>query len=204
MSCFLLSTHTRVAADGLTPAAERDNVIRTQVDAAFRLSSGRVFPLSDPDLPKLKDLCLVCTAFYELVEGQPATEATAAEILGPLEPRYVHGTKHVWGVEAQGKLVAVAELLEGHPTTHDWYIGLLLVAPEQRRKGLGTRFCEMILDWLAVHRATTVRLVVHKQNVVARTFWERQGFVPEREVVKRSGRLEGPVWIFVRPVGGAV
>ena len=169
----------------------------------FKVRSGKVVPLGRNDLPRLKELCLACTAFYELIEGRPASEAIAAEILGPPEPRFSHGTKHVWGIEGREKLVAVAELLEGHPTARDWYIGLLLVAPERRRRGVGSEFCRAILAWLASRSGATVRLVVHPQNVVARTFWERQGFEFEREVVKLSGRLEGPVGIFVRPVGGA-
>ena len=162
------------------------------------MNGGGAVRLGEPDRPRLEELCSSCTAFYELIEGQSATEATAAEILGPLEPKYARGTKHVWGVEAHGKLIAAAELLQGYPSTHDWYIGLLLVNPEQRRKGIGSQLCASIMTWMAVHGATTVRLVVHQQNPGARQFWERQGFVIERELVKRSGRLEGPVWIFVR------
>jgi len=174
------------------------------MNPAFTLRSGRVVPLGAPDLPRVKDLCLACTAFYELIEGQPATEATGAEILGPLEARYAHGTKHVWGVEApQGNLLAIAELLEGHPAAQEWYIGLLLVAPEQRRRRLGSDLCQAVLQALAARRARTVRLVVHRKNAIARRFWEQQGFAPEREIVKRSGRLEGPVGIFVRPIEGA-
>jgi GNAT superfamily N-acetyltransferase len=175
-------------------------VLRTQVDVTLTLRSGRAVLLGPPDLPRLKELCIACSAFYEVTEGQAADEATAVEILGPLEPKYRHGTKHVWGVETGGDLIAVAELLEGHPSAHDWYVGLLLVAPEQRRKGLGTQLCLAMLDWMRGRGATTVRLVVHKQNLVARTFWERQGFRAEREVIKRSGRLEGPVWIFARSI----
>jgi ribosomal protein S18 acetylase RimI-like enzyme len=164
--------HRSVAA---RPPLNASSLSGLRVGVAFRVRSTRLVPLGSPDLSRLKDLCLACTAFYELIEGRPATEATAAEILGPLEPKFAHGTKHVWGGEAQGKLVAVAELLEGHPAAHDWYIGLLLVAPEQRRQGVGSDFCRAILDWLAARSGTTVRLVVHPQNVAARTFWERQG-----------------------------
>jgi ribosomal protein S18 acetylase RimI-like enzyme len=171
------------------------------MDANLPMDNGQAVLLGELDLSRLTELCLDCTAFYELVEGQPATDATAAEILGPLEPKYARGIKHVWGVEARGKLTAVAELLQGYPSTHEWYIGLLLVAPEQRRKGLGTEFCIMMLTWMAARGAKTVRLVVHQQNAVARRFWERQGFAIERELVKQSGRLEGPVWIFVRSLG---
>jgi ribosomal protein S18 acetylase RimI-like enzyme len=171
------------------------------MDANLPMDNGQAVLLGELDLPRLTELCLDCTAFYELVEGQPATDATAAEILGPLEQKYARGIKHVWGVEARGKLTAVAELLQGYPSTHEWYIGLLLVAPEQRRKGLGTEFCIMMLTWMAARGAKTVRLVVHQQNAVARRFWERQGFALERELVKQSGCLEGPVWIFARSLG---
>jgi len=165
------------------------------------LRGGPVVRLKSSDLPRVTDLCVACREFYELIEGQPATEATAAEILGPLEAAYAHGTKHVWGVEApDGALMSIVELLEGHPTPQAWYIGLLLVAPERRRQGLGSEACRALLEWLALRGATTVRVVVHLENDIARAFWERQGFVLEREVSKRSGRLEGRVGIFIQDV----
>jgi ribosomal protein S18 acetylase RimI-like enzyme len=156
--------------------------------------------LTAADRPRLLQLCQRCAAFYELVEGQPPSDETAAEILGPLDAKYARGTKHVWGVEKAGALIAVAELLEGYPSAHDWYIGLLLIAPEQRRRGVGTQLCASLLDWMGERGASIVRLVVHRQNAGARAFWPRQGFMVEREDFKRSGRLEGPVWILARAV----
>jgi ribosomal protein S18 acetylase RimI-like enzyme len=154
--------------------------------------------LTEADLPRLLQLCRSCADFYQLVEGQAPSGATAAEILGPLEAKYARGTKHVRGVEKEGALVAVAELLEGYPAAHDWYIGLLLVAPEHRRQNVGTQLCAALLRWMSERGASLVRLVVHQQNAGARSFWERQGFTLEREAFKRSGRLEGPVWILSR------
>jgi GNAT superfamily N-acetyltransferase len=153
--------------------------------------------LASSDLPRLSELCRACTAYYELVEGQPATENSAAEILGAPDARLAHGTKHVWGIESHDKLIGVAELLQHHPAPDEWYIGLLLVAPPQRRNGLGTRFCKALLDWMATQGARTVRLGVHERNAEARRFWERQGFSHERDVVTRVGLLEGRVSILV-------
>jgi ribosomal protein S18 acetylase RimI-like enzyme len=158
----------------------------------------RSFRLAAADQARLLQLCQSCAAFYELIEGQPPGDETAAEILGPLESKYARGIKHVWGVEKEGALIAVAELLEGYPSAHDWYIGLLLVAPEHRRRGVGAQLCAAIVRWMGRRGASVVRLVVHQQNAGARTFWERQGFAFERETFKRSGRLEGPVWILAR------
>jgi ribosomal protein S18 acetylase RimI-like enzyme len=159
--------------------------------------------LTSADRPRLLQLCRSCAAFYELIEGQPPNDETAAEILGPLDARYARGTKHVWGVEKEGALIAVAELLEGYPSAHDWYIGLLLVAPEHRRQAVGAQLCAALLCWMSERGASVVRLVVHQQNAGARAFWDRQGFTVEREVFKRSGRLEGPVWILARPPEGS-
>lgn len=159
--------------------------------------------LNEADLPELRRLCVSCTAFYELIEGQPAAEATAAEILGPLDSEYAHGVKHVWGLRKGGKLIAVAELLQGHPEVPDWYIGLLLIDPEHRRKGIGAQFCAGIMDWIGRLDGSTVRLVVQQQNAGARMFWERHGFEIEREVLKVSGLRESLVWVLVRRTGAA-
>ena len=180
-----------------------DSYPGSQVNSISSIGDGSAIKLRSVDIPRLKDLCLACTAFYELVEGQAPTAETAADILGPLDPEYAHGIKHVWGVEMHGDLVAVAELLQGHPTTYEWYIGLLLVTPQRRREGLGAQFCRMILDWIALRGGATVRLVVHQQNVAAQRFWQKQGFSAERELKKKSGRLHGQVSVFVRSLGRA-
>ena len=67
---------------------------------------------------------------------------------------------------------------------------------------MGARFCKTLLSWMARQGAETIRLIVHHQNVDARRFWERQGFALEREVVKKSGLLEGTVSILARSVEG--
>ena len=159
--------------------------------------------LAAGDLGRLSRLCLSCSGFYELVEGRPASDATAAETLGPLAPQYGACAKHVFAVAKGGDLIAVTELLQGHPSAREWYIGLLLVDPEHRRRGLGARLCAATIDWIGGHDGVIVRLVVQQQNPEAREFWERQSFHMEREMVKQSGRLENLVWILARHPKGA-
>ena len=149
--------------------------------------------LGPADLGRLAELCVRCSDFFELIGGEPATEATAAEILGPLAEKVARGTKHVWGLEEGGRLMAVTELLQDYPAAGEWYVGLFLIAPERRRQGLGARICAAIRDWIAGQGGTTLRLVVQPQNGDARRFWEREGFAIEREVMSRTGRLEGAV-----------
>lgn len=149
-----------------------------------------VVRLDETDLPRLSHFCRDCTAFFELVAGHPGGEATAAEMLGPLAPEYARGTPHVFGFERNGELIGVAELLQGYPSEREWCIGLLLLHPEQRRGGLGTRLCTNLLEWIRAEGGTAVRLVVQHQNPRARVFWERQGFAFERD--------DGSRWILLR------
>ncbi len=151
--------------------------------------------LGDGDLPRVLELCRRCAAFYELVEGQAADEETAREILGPPAGQVAQGMKHVWGLEDSGRLIAIVELLAGYPAAGEWYVGLLLISPERRGQGLGARLFRAVRSWMAAEGAAMARIVVQQQNPGAFRFWQRQGFAVEREVVSRTGRLEGPVWI---------
>jgi GNAT superfamily N-acetyltransferase len=112
----------------------------------------RVVRLGVADRARLSALCATCTDFFELVEGQSGGDATAAELLGPLEPPYADKARYVWGLERDEQLIGVVELLQGHPLPEDWYIGLLLIHPELRRCGLGAKVCAATLNW--IRRAT--------------------------------------------------
>jgi ribosomal protein S18 acetylase RimI-like enzyme len=168
------------------------------VNATPVVDGETVVALAASDLQRLTRLCVACTAFFELIEGNPASVATAAELLDPLPPEYARCVRYVFAVERGGTLVALAELLQGHPSEREWYIGLLLIAPELRRRGLGGRFYAALVDWIRERAGTAVRVVVQQQNPDARAFWERQGFRVEREAVKQAGRLENRVWILAR------
>jgi ribosomal protein S18 acetylase RimI-like enzyme len=59
--------------------------------------------------------------------------------------------------------------------THDAY----------RRRGVGRRLVQALLDWMAAAGVGTVELTVAVQNDDARAFWERMGFVPYMVHYKR-------------------
>ena len=150
--------------------------------------------LHQGDQSRLAELCRRCTDFFELVFGQPGGPETAAEILGPLPERARSGAKRVFGIARAGDLVGLAELLEGFPGPRDWYVGVLVLLPELRRVGFGSEIWTGLRDWMMGRQAAVVRLLVQKQNPSARTFWARQGFTVEEEIVGVAGHLESPAW----------
>ena len=150
-------------------------------------------PLQASDEPRLAEFCRRCTDFFELVEGQPGGAATAAEMLGPL-PEHISGTQRNFAIERAGDLIGVAQLLEGYPGSHEWYVGLLVLLPDFRGGGIGTDVWRGLRAWIQSQGAAVVRLIVQQQNPAARTFWEKQGFTIEEELIVRSGTLESPTW----------
>jgi ribosomal protein S18 acetylase RimI-like enzyme len=160
------------------------------------VTAASVVLLDQRDQSRLSELCRQCTDFFALVEGQAGGSETAAELLGPLHGD-VTGTKLVFGIARRGVLVGVAELLEGFPGPKDWYVGLLLLVPAARGKGLGTEVWLGLRDWMHGRGAAVVRLVVQKQNLPARAFWAKNGFTVEKEIVGKVGKLESPAWRMV-------
>ncbi|AFY29470.1 GNAT family N-acetyltransferase [Cyanobium gracile] len=155
-------------------------------------------PLSLADHQRLENLCLACSDFFACIEGQPGGRETAAELLGPLAPDVSSGEKSLVGVEIDGELVGVVELLAGFPGPQEWYIGLLLLRPDRRGAGAGTAIWQHLRQRMTQEGATSVRLIVQHQNPRARRFWERQGFAVEREMVAKAGKLDSPVWLLHR------
>ncbi len=154
-----------------------------------------VRPLTLADRQRLESLCMECTDFFQLIEGQPGGSETAAELLGPPPPNVRVGTKGIFGLEIGNELIGVVELLAGFPLPNEWYIGLLLLHPDARCAGAGSRIWEDLRRKMKMKGADTVRLIVQKQNPGARRFWERQGFTVEKEAVVKTGKIESQVWL---------
>ena len=60
------------------------------------------------------------------------------------------------------------------------YITQFYVVPEHRRRGVGQRMFDFIVEWLASRGVTSMQLNVSMDNPVGGRFWRRQGFAPQR------------------------
>jgi GNAT superfamily N-acetyltransferase len=84
--------------------------------------------------------------------------------------------KHVIGIERNGRLVAIVDLLEGYPREGEWYVGLLLILPEERNRGLGRAVWNAMEAWMRSGGARVLRLIAQEQNPDAARFWKGVGF----------------------------
>jgi ribosomal protein S18 acetylase RimI-like enzyme len=146
------------------------------------------------DLPALTELCVACSAFFEMVEGKAGSQPIADEILELVAPGKTADDKHLLGIWRDGSLLAVADLAEDYPDAHDWYVALFLVAPASRQRGLGSRIWKAIESWIRQCDGKNIGLIVQHQNPDARRFWEAHGFSVTDEAVQRLPDRENRVW----------
>src|SRR5512134_3045173 len=111
------------------------------------------FPIDDPgytvitlgcehrDL--LQQLYERCSDFVMLVEGQSVSPDAAEETFQEMPPGRSLEDKFVYGaLDGQGQLVGVLEGMRHYPDKGIWWIGLLLLAPEVRGRGLGGKLVQ--------------------------------------------------------------
>jgi ribosomal protein S18 acetylase RimI-like enzyme len=63
----------------------------------------------------------------------------------------------------------------------------LFVVPGHERRGVGHRLLDYVEGYAIAERAPALRIVVEQDNVPARDFYQRAGFVPvDTEIFERS------------------
>lgn len=149
---------------------------------------------ADRDAVRLQRLLERCSDCYELHEGW-STPADAGEYELTVDPKApVNAELLVFALEeSDGTLDAVAQIFANAPEPGTWWIGLLVVAPELRSRGLGLELVRHTLKVAADADVRTVMLAVSLRNPRGQRFWENAGFRDTGkvyDVTARSGHVD--------------
>ena len=150
--------------------------------------------LHEGDLASVTEFCQECSAFFTLVTGESPAVEIAHHLLESRPPEVDPTRKYVIGFTRKDKLVAVVDLLDGFPVETEWYAGLLLLAPDERGRGLGTLVWDAMETWIRAAGGRHVRLVVQQQNPGAARFWHSVGFIAHGEVEQVLARQRNLCW----------
>ena len=154
------------------------------------------------DAPRLQALYTRCIGYFLRADGQPPRETAANEAFVDVPEGHSPDQLALYGVFAPTEeLVAEMEVLEGYPNASVWWIGLLLVDPAARRRGIARRMVEWLSARAAEKRIAEIQLGVLDSNLEARRFWEGEGFTWLRSTEpRRFGQLEHVVHVLTRKV----
>lgn len=154
------------------------------------------------DGPRLQDLLERCSDYYELHEAWP-TQPDTAEFEMSLRPGAPPDELLMLALEDDdGTLQGLVQLLRNYPKPGQWWIGLLVVAPEMRSRGIGAELLRQATEAAATAGATAILLGVSPKNPRGERFWEQAGFRQQGEPVKvtaRSGHTD-TMRILSRPI----
>lgn len=84
----------------------------------------------------------------------------------------------MFGVEQpDGSLDGLLGVAPGYETATEWYVGLLLMAEDKRRQGIGTIVLRDLIALAKSSEAKTLKVAVYVDNTDGLRFWQRNGFI---------------------------
>lgn len=124
-----------------------------------------------------------CREYFENVEGRSPSRDVAYEILTQLPPGKQKKEKQVFGFfDDEDRLTALVDLVRDYPVDKEWIIGLLLVAPEHRGRGMAQKIHDYIQTHASGNGAALLRVAVLEINEPGRRFWQGMGYYEIKRV----------------------
>jgi GNAT superfamily N-acetyltransferase len=180
------------------PALYSPGLIQVNTDAMVKESGDlfvipgyRIRLVGDEDAGELQALLEKCVDYCMLVDGHPPGPSAASWLICDCPPGKSIHDKVVLGIYSLRKhMVGVLDALRDYPLAGDWWIGLLLLDPRNRNKGLGSMTVRSFAGWVALQGARRILLGVVDANDQALSFWHSLGFVEvERQPPRQFGNL---------------
>lgn len=133
--------------------------------------------LTQSDAPALQALLERCSDYYERVVGCAPGPAEAQGLYAAL-PEGVdsYERKLLAAIELGDRMVGVVDIIRDWPQTGTWILGLLMLEPAARERGLGSAVAGIVEERARSGGALRLRIGVAAVNDGARRFWERLGY----------------------------
>lgn len=132
---------------------------------------------------RVAELFLASADFVMLTEGVAPGPAQVAGFFKGVPPGCDIAQSVKVGLFEADLLLGIADMAFGFPEAADAYIGLMLITPNARGKGLGKALLSLLEEEARARGAERMFAGLVEANTGARDFWLREGFMP----VKRTG-----------------
>ena len=148
-------------------------------------------PILAENTSDLQRLLVECVDYCMLVDGRPPLATAAVSMVTDRpEGRTIDDKLLVGLYTIENELIGVLDAFRNYPKPADWWIGLLLVAPQFRGQGLGHRVFQAFRKWIQQQGARLILLGVVEANENALRFWQSEGFTElDRQPARQFGNL---------------
>jgi len=149
----------------------------TSTDFLLKRAGYRVEQLTPQDADVLQPLYEQCREFFILTDGLPPSATAAREEFDDVPPGKTTEDVYIFGLfDALNNLLGTIAGVRHYPDDWTWWIGLMMLAPQHRGKGLGADFYQAFEHWVAAQGIGRISLVVIAANKLGLQFWEKMGF----------------------------
>jgi RimJ/RimL family protein N-acetyltransferase len=140
-------------------------------------------------------------AYFQTVAGTLPGGAEAQSTFTALPLGKTYDDKFVWGLYSGDAMIGCADVIRGYPVRESAVIGLLLLAEQWQRRGLGRAFAALIeqaiLSWPEILR---LRIGVVASNASALAFWRKLGYRETGEIKAAHSGFVREVIVLEKPV----
>ncbi|MBL4806604.1 MAG: GNAT family N-acetyltransferase [Rhodobacteraceae bacterium] len=117
-----------------------------------------------------------CADYVMLETGKKPGQANVTAFFEDHPVGVTVDDKLLVGIFDADRAIGVIDILCGYPANSDWYIGLLMIDPVYRGRGVGQRALNWVVDVAGSAGAAQLLLCVLDENPHGQTFWLREGF----------------------------
>ncbi|MCA3211823.1 MAG: GNAT family N-acetyltransferase [Burkholderiaceae bacterium] len=144
----------------------------------------------EADLPAIAAFYAESPEYLRMVEAREPAPQDALEFLSAVPPPELSYRDHYALLlrDACSRIDGLMMVATDLPATGVWHLSLMMVATRLHGRGLAQAAYGAYEAWARASGACWLRLGVVEQNVRARRFWQRQGYV---EIRRREGVAMG-------------
>jgi len=146
--------------------------------------------IDETHVNEIQNLCFNCSDYFLMEQGKIANSDEGINILKAIPPNKTLEEKYVYGLFNETEnLVGLMDINKDYPEKNTWMLGLLLIDPAERRKGLGRDFHEEIKAIVKAEKGSKIRIGVLEENKSVIIFWNNLGykFINKSRLERDSG-----------------
>ncbi|BCY17077.1 MAG: GNAT family N-acetyltransferase [Chloroflexi bacterium] len=136
----------------------------------------QIVPLTPVDEDRIQEFLVECEDYQFIESGRFVQPGDANAFLFDLPPGKTLDDKFTFAIEKKSQIVALLDLMRGYKDKNSWWIGLLLISPSMRGKGLGRMIVDYLVKNLSAIGVHQIQLAVLEENTAGYAFWQKMGF----------------------------
>ncbi|MEN9518762.1 MAG: hypothetical protein RLZZ381_1350 [Cyanobacteriota bacterium] len=140
-----------------------------------------------------------CADYNYLMEGQPPSATAAIDEFTAIPTGKTLNDKYMLGIfNSQNELIGLIEGMRNYPEEKVWWVGLIMLAPAHRCKGLLYPLLKQFEQYIANQGMDYVMASIIETNSKVLRLWKQMGFKIVRQVERKQLNTTSHLYFIVR------